>query len=124
MLSLADFRTPSFNLSVTRDGVGLEDEFELLMQLLVTYFNWLRWSLASVAGSRDIGSTACPTWIRKRGSQPKRIVLNVTCRIQNDAPGCHSKASLQVQSKWGRGRSFSPSHARAGRLPPVAGVGQ
>jgi hypothetical protein len=60
LLSLADFRTPSFNLSVTRDGVGLEDEFELLMQLPVTYFNWLRWSLASVAGSRDIGSTACP----------------------------------------------------------------
>jgi len=87
--SLADFRTPSFNLSVTRDGVGLEDEFELLMQLLVTYFNWLRWSLASIAGSRDIGSTACPTWSRKRGSQPKRIVLNVTCGIQNDAPGCH-----------------------------------
>jgi hypothetical protein len=89
LLSLADFRAPSFNLSVTRDGVGLEDEFELLMQLPVTYFNWLRWSLASVAGSRDIGSTACPTWIRKRGSQPKRIVLNVTCRIQNDAPACH-----------------------------------
>jgi hypothetical protein len=60
LLSLADFRAPSFNLSVTRDGVGLEDEFELLMQLLATYFNWLRWSLASVAGSRDIGSTACP----------------------------------------------------------------
>jgi len=45
LVSLADFRAPSFNLSVTRDGVGLEDEFELLMQLLVTYFNWLRWSL-------------------------------------------------------------------------------
>jgi hypothetical protein len=60
LLSLADFRAPSFNLSVTRDAAGLEDEFELFMQLLVTYFNWLRWSLASVAGSRDIGSTACP----------------------------------------------------------------
>jgi len=39
LLSLADFRAPSFSLSVTRDGVGLEDEFELFMQLLGTYFN-------------------------------------------------------------------------------------
>jgi hypothetical protein len=42
LLSLGDFRAPTFSLSVTRDDVGLEDEFELFMQLLGTYFNWLR----------------------------------------------------------------------------------
>ena len=42
LLSLGDFRVPVFSLSVTRDDVGLEDEFELFMQLLVTYFNWGR----------------------------------------------------------------------------------
>lgn len=57
MLSLADFRAPSFNLSVTRDGVGLEDEFELLMQLLVTYFNCYigRWQ-----ASPDLKISAVP----------------------------------------------------------------
>ena len=35
MLSLADFRAPIFSLSVARDDVGLEDEFELFMRLLV-----------------------------------------------------------------------------------------
>ena len=40
LLSLADFRTPSFNLSVARGGEGLEGEFELFMQLSGTYFNW------------------------------------------------------------------------------------
>jgi hypothetical protein len=43
LLSLGDFRAPTFSLSVTRD-VGLEDEFELFMQLLCTYFNSLRCS--------------------------------------------------------------------------------
>ena len=36
MLSLGDFRAPTFSLSVTRDDVGLEGEFELFMQLLGT----------------------------------------------------------------------------------------
>lgn len=44
MLSLADFRAPTFSLSVTRDDVGLEDEFELFMQLLGTSFKLLRCS--------------------------------------------------------------------------------
>jgi hypothetical protein len=41
LLSLGDFRAPAFSLSVTRDDVGLEDEFELFMQLLGTFFSWL-----------------------------------------------------------------------------------
>ena len=80
MLSLADFRAPSFNLSVTRDGVGLEDEFELLMQLLATYFNWLRWSLASVAGSQDNGNTACPMDSKTR--QPAEVYCT-QCNVPN-----------------------------------------
>jgi len=44
LLSLADFRAPTFSLSVTRDDVGLEDEFELFMQLLGTSFKLLRCS--------------------------------------------------------------------------------
>ena len=35
--SLDDFRASAFSLSVTRGDVGLEDEFELFMQLLGTY---------------------------------------------------------------------------------------
>ena len=42
LFSLEGFRAPAFSLSVTRDEVGLEDEFELFMQFLGTYFNWLR----------------------------------------------------------------------------------
>jgi hypothetical protein len=42
--SLGVFCAPTFSLSVTRDDVGLEDEFELFMQLLGTYFNLLRCS--------------------------------------------------------------------------------
>jgi hypothetical protein len=44
LFSIADFRAPTFSLRVTRDDVGLDDEFELFMQLLGTYFNWLRCS--------------------------------------------------------------------------------
>jgi hypothetical protein len=44
LLSLADFRAPTFSLSVTRVDVGLDGGFELFMQLLGTYFNWLRCS--------------------------------------------------------------------------------
>jgi hypothetical protein len=42
LLSLGDFRAPAFSLSVTRDDVGFEDELELSMQLLSTYFGLLR----------------------------------------------------------------------------------
>jgi hypothetical protein len=52
LLSLGDFRAPTFSLSVARGDVGLEDEFELFMQLLGSYFNWLRGSCwPCVAGS-------------------------------------------------------------------------
>jgi hypothetical protein len=44
LLSLGDFRAPIFNLSVTRANVGLEDEFELFMQLSGTYCGLLRGS--------------------------------------------------------------------------------
>jgi hypothetical protein len=42
LISLGDFRAPIFSLSVARGDVGLEDEFELLMQLFGTYFGLLR----------------------------------------------------------------------------------
>jgi hypothetical protein len=48
LLSLGDFRAPAFSLSVTRD-VGLEDEFELFMQLSGTYFNLLSGASACAA---------------------------------------------------------------------------
>jgi hypothetical protein len=38
LISFADFRAATFNLSVTRGEPGLEGEFELFMQLLGTYF--------------------------------------------------------------------------------------
>jgi hypothetical protein len=41
LLSLGDFRAPIFNLSVARGDVGLEDEFELFMELLGTYFGFV-----------------------------------------------------------------------------------
>jgi hypothetical protein len=44
LLSLADFRAATFNLSVTRDDVELEGEFELFMRFLDTYFSWLNCS--------------------------------------------------------------------------------
>jgi hypothetical protein len=42
LISLGDFRAPIFSLSVARGDVGLEDEFELFMQLFGTYFGLLR----------------------------------------------------------------------------------
>jgi len=42
LLSLGDFRAPAFNFSVKRGDEGLEDEFELFMQLLGTYVGLLR----------------------------------------------------------------------------------
>jgi hypothetical protein len=40
LLSLGDFRASTLSLSVTRGDLGLEDEFELFMQLLGTYFGF------------------------------------------------------------------------------------
>jgi len=42
--SLGDFRAPVLSVSVARDGVGLEDGFELFMQLLGTSFHSLNCS--------------------------------------------------------------------------------
>jgi hypothetical protein len=42
--SRGDFRAPIFSLRVTRGDVGLEEELELFMQLLDTYFGLLRCS--------------------------------------------------------------------------------
>lgn len=52
--ALGDFRAPTFSLSVTRGDAGLEGEFELSMQLLGTYCNWLSGSLAYVAGANPL----------------------------------------------------------------------
>ena len=41
LLSLGDFRASTLSLSVTRGDLGLEDEFELFMQFLGTYFGLL-----------------------------------------------------------------------------------
>ena len=49
MVSLGDFRAPTFSLSVTRDDVGLEDEFELFMRLLGTYFNFVTLHVLALA---------------------------------------------------------------------------
>jgi hypothetical protein len=37
LLSLGDFRAPALSLRVVRGAAGLEEEFELFMQLLGTY---------------------------------------------------------------------------------------
>jgi hypothetical protein len=42
LLSLADFRAATFSLSVTRDDVGLEDEFELFMQFVRHLFPFVK----------------------------------------------------------------------------------
>ena len=70
MLSLAGFRAPTFSLSVTRDDVGLEDEFELSMRFLGTYFSCY---VARVGMHRRISrvlniGVPLVDWMRKRGS--------------------------------------------------------
>lgn len=42
MFSLGDFRAPALSLSVTRDDLVSEEEFELFMRLLGTYCDGLR----------------------------------------------------------------------------------
>jgi hypothetical protein len=73
LVSLADFRAPTFSLSVTRGDGGSEDEFELFMQLLGTYFKFvtlLVLACCAGTGERYAASTSGP------------IVLNVRQRIQ------------------------------------------
>ena len=53
LLSLGDFLTPALSLSVVRDDVGLEDEFELSMQLSATSFNVLMLALACAPGRHE-----------------------------------------------------------------------
>jgi hypothetical protein len=65
LLSLTDFRAPTFSLSVARGDGGLEDEFELSMQLFGTYFNWLRWS--------------CWHEPLKTRSLPRRVLYSMPC---------------------------------------------
>ena len=48
LLSLGDFFTPAFSFNVVRDEVGLEDEFELSMQLSGTSFDSLHYSRRSL----------------------------------------------------------------------------
>lgn len=64
MASRGVLRAATLSLSVTRAGLGLEGEFELSMQLMATYFNWLRFSCAACLPLRLL------------------IVLNVNYRIQ------------------------------------------
>jgi hypothetical protein len=69
LLSLADFRAPTLSLSVTRDDVGLEGGFELFMQLLGTYFNWLRcscWNAPPISQAQGI--SMCPLHVKRRSA--------------------------------------------------------
>jgi hypothetical protein len=86
LLSLGDFRAPTFSLSVTRADGGLEDEFELFMQLLGTYFSLLSCSLVSAAGSHCVEYRQCrlyglSEWMRKRGSDHEAYCTE--CRVAN-----------------------------------------
>jgi hypothetical protein len=92
LLSLADFRAATFSLSVTRDEVGLEDEFELFMQLLGTYFNLLRCSCWPAPPDLTSSGYQHRHLYRAAGIHAKTpattevIVLNVDYRIHKDAP--------------------------------------
>jgi hypothetical protein len=57
LLSFADFRAPIFSLSVVRDDVELEDEFELFMRLLGTYLHLLN---TCAAGSLEYWISTSP----------------------------------------------------------------
>jgi hypothetical protein len=58
LVSLADLRAPTLSLSVTRGDGGVEDEFELFMQLSVTYFNYdvARWHAPTDLTGLNTGS--------------------------------------------------------------------
>ena len=45
LISLGALRTPGFSVGVARAEVGFEEEFELFMQLLMTYCELLRAAL-------------------------------------------------------------------------------
>ena len=100
LLSLGDFLTPAFSLSVARGDVGLEDEFELSMQLLCTSFNLLlarAGTRARMSRLSGIRVAAFPVELHTCKNTPatmKDIVLNINCRIQKDTPADRVGVSL------------------------------
>ncbi len=121
MLSLADFRAPTFSLSVTRDDVGLEDEFELFM------LYWAPLSSCYVARvgkhrrtSRvidiSIGTFGrLSAYAQSAAAPAMAIVPNVNWRIQNDSPADRILVS-QISDKR-RAQDF-PYPAQQLPLPP------
>ena len=81
MLSLADFRTPAFNLSVARDDVELEDEFELFMQLFGTSLTLI----PLFAGRRRRPSGVCNISI---ASAAVRLITKPVPQRQNYCTQC------------------------------------
>jgi hypothetical protein len=81
LLSLGDFRAPTFSLSVTRGDVGLEDEFELFMQLLGTYFNlFTLLVLACDAGSHEYEHRQCRLYRDAKTRQlPRSVLYSMLC---------------------------------------------
>jgi hypothetical protein len=82
LLSFGALRAPAFSFSVTRDGVGLEDEFELSMQLFGTYFSLLR----------------CSCWHAPpdlTSIEPRRFRLSDEMRIRGS---CHETYCTQCQA--------------------------
>ncbi len=80
MLSLADFRAATLSLSVTRDGGGLEDEFELLMQLFRTYFNWLScWWWPAPPDLKEYWISASPLFPCSHRQAKRRIDYRSYC---------------------------------------------
>jgi hypothetical protein len=81
LLSLGDFRAPTFSLSVTRGDVGLEDEFELFMQLLGTYFNvFTLLVLACDAGSHEYEHRQCRLYRDAKTRQlPRGVLYSMLC---------------------------------------------
>ena len=81
LASFEDFRAPTFSLSVTRDDVGLEDEFELFMQLLGTYFNlFTLLVLACDAGSHEYEHRQCRLYRDAKTRQlPRSVLYSMLC---------------------------------------------
>jgi hypothetical protein len=74
LLSIGDFRAPAFSLSVTRADAGLEDEFELFMQLLGThpFVKLLVLVLAGAAGSFEYWILTSPLLPCRRPQKRRR----------------------------------------------------
>jgi hypothetical protein len=71
-------------LSVTRDDVGLEDEFELFMQSLGSYLNWLRcscWHAPPDLTSNEHRQYRLSDKMRKRGSYHEAYCTQ--CHVAN-----------------------------------------